>query len=263
MTARSARRRHIVRAARRAAARLLGRLDGAAVLIALLAVVIGVGTLFPQGAAPDALAARYGERTATLDALGLFRWYATPLVVLLLGIWGAHAVACTLLRWRGIWRGVRRGEGGAALATLGTHLAVALILLGGWLTASRGWRADVTLPVGGTAALGPVAVRLDAFAVDRRPDGSVRDYVARVALTVGGTVAEREVRVNAPLVRRGVRLLILRYAETGGRRVVTFHLSHDPGYPLVVVGGTLLALCAAVTFYLPPEHGAEAGGRDG
>ncbi len=263
MTEQLERRRHLARRVKRTAARLLGRLDGAAGLTALLAVAVGLGTLFPQGAAPDALATRYGERTAILNALGLFRWYETPVVVLLLGMWGAHTVTCTLLRWRGIWRGVRQGKGEATWATLGTHLAVTLVLLGGWLTASQGWRADVTLPVGGMAALGPVTVRLDAFTVDRRPDGSVRDYVARVALTVDGTVAEREVRINAPLVRRGVRLLILRYAETDERRVVTFHLSRDPGYPLVVAGGTLLALCAAVTFYLPPERGAGAEERDG
>jgi cytochrome c biogenesis protein ResB len=143
----------------------------------------------------------------------------------------------------------------APLATLVTHVAVVLLLLGTVLSSGFGWREEVTLGPGETAGVGHgsgLALRNEGFAVERYLDGSVAGYEAGVAIVAGGRDAARgSIRVNEPLNYRGVRLLLQAYAETPDGTTVTLLAVRDPGYGPAVVAGFLLLLGMTVSFNFP------------
>jgi cytochrome c biogenesis protein len=143
----------------------------------------------------------------------------------------------------------------APLATLVTHVAVVLLLLGAALTAGVGWREEVTLGPGETVEVGHgsgLALRNEGFAVERYPDGSVAGYEAKVAIVAEGRDAARgSIRVNEPLHWGGVGLLLRAYAETPDGASVTLLAVRDPGYGLAVVAGFLLLFGMTVSFNFP------------
>jgi hypothetical protein len=143
----------------------------------------------------------------------------------------------------------------APLATLVTHLAVLLLLLGAALSGGYGWREEVTVGPGGMAQVGHgsgLALRNEGFAITRYPDGSVAGYEAQVAVFDGGREAARgRVRVGEPLTYGPVGLVLRAYAETPGGTSVTLLAVRDPGYGPVVGAGFLLLLGLTVSFNFP------------
>ena len=143
----------------------------------------------------------------------------------------------------------------ASLATLVTHLAVLLLLLGVALNAGWGWREEIVVEPGGTVPVGHVdglALQNTGFAIIRYPDGSAANYEALV------TVLERErvqlrgkVRVNEPLAYNAIRFYLRGYAETGSAHTITLLAARDPGYGLVAAAGLLLLLGLTVSFNWP------------
>ncbi len=227
---------------------LFDRLSVAAGLLMVVVVVVALGAFFPQrpvGAGPEALAcweemarARYGALFGPLDALGFFRWAASPLLWAALILAALATVLCLLTRWHLLWRTLRRG-------TLFTHLAVPLLLLALALS-GRSWREERVLSPGETEAVTHrpgLALRCEGVAVDRYPDGSVADY--RVEVTVledGRAVRQGTVRLNAPLSWEGAAVFLAGYTLREGRPVVSLQVVHDPGYALFLIGGGLLLL---------------------
>ncbi len=143
----------------------------------------------------------------------------------------------------------------APLATLVTHLAVLLLLVGVVLSSGYGWREEITV---GPGEVVPVehgsgwAVRNDGFAISRYPDGSASGYTAQVAVLEGNREAiHGRVRVNEPLVYNSVGFHLRGYAGTEGQHTVTLLAVRDPGYGLVIVAGFLLLLGLTVSFHFP------------
>ena len=141
------------------------------------------------------------------------------------------------------------------LATLVTHLAVLLLLVGAVLSSGYGWRERVTIGPGETAEVGHgsnLALRDEGFIVARYPDGSVASYEAEISITEGDREVKRSrVRVNEPLTYGGVGLYLQSYAGTEDRYSVTLLAVHDPGYGLVITAGFLLLLGLTVSFNFP------------
>ncbi len=143
----------------------------------------------------------------------------------------------------------------APLATLVSHLAVPLLLVGVLLSGQYGWREvltigpDETTPVGhGTG----MTVDTDGFVIWRYPDGSVSSYNAEITVIAGGDRrAGRVVRVNEPVVHSGVGFHLQGYGETADGHSITLLAVHDPGLGLVVLAGFLLLLGVTVTFNFP------------
>lgn len=143
----------------------------------------------------------------------------------------------------------------APLATLVTHLAVLLLLLGAALSSGYGWREDVTVEPGGTADVGHgsgLTVRNEGFTIARYPDGGPAGYEARVTVIARGREPIRgSVRVNEPLAYGSVGLHLRGYREMGDHYSVTLLAVHDPGYSLVIMAGFLLFLGMTVSFNFP------------
>ncbi|MCP4536066.1 MAG: cytochrome c biogenesis protein ResB [Chloroflexi bacterium] len=141
------------------------------------------------------------------------------------------------------------------LATLVTHLAVLLLLVGAVLSRGYGWREEISI---GPGEMVPVehesdwAVRNDGFVISRYPDGSASGYTAQVTVIEGNREAMRgSVRGNEPLVYNSIGLHLRGYAGTEGQHTVTLLAVRDPGYGLVIVAGFLLLLGPTVSFHFP------------
>jgi len=143
----------------------------------------------------------------------------------------------------------------APLATLVTHLAVLLLLLGATLSSGYGWREELTIGPGEVVEVGHgsgVALRNEGFTITRYPDGSVASYEAEVAIIAEGReVAHDSVLVNEPLTYGPVRLYLQAYAGTPDGYSVTLLAVHDPGYGVVITAGFLLLLGLTVSFNFP------------
>jgi cytochrome c biogenesis protein len=300
----------------------LVRLDVAAALVAAVLLVAALSSCFPTltpELAADAgrlatweagIHARYGTLTDLLMAGGAFSPFRSPLFLVPLAALAVATLACTLDRWRRVWRrafhrpvlssdaaftaapltasltaspgtpwpavirdsleqrGFRvqsqtlddtlylRGDRNrlAPLATLISHLAVLLLLPGAVLSGS-GWREEVTIGPGQTAAVGHaagLAARNDQFAVERYADGSVAAYRADITLIEDGReVAHRPVQVNQPLTYGGLGFYLSGYTETEGGTSATLLAVYDPGYGLAIAAGFVLLLGLVVIFYFP------------
>ena len=143
----------------------------------------------------------------------------------------------------------------APLATLVTHMAVLLLLLGAALSSGYGWREKLTIGPGEVVEVGHgsgVALRNEGFTITRYPDGSVASYEAEVAIIAEGReVAHDSVLVNKPLTYGPVRLYLQAYAGTPDGYSVTLLAVHDPGYGMVITAGFLLLLGLTVSFNFP------------
>ncbi|MEE9618327.1 MAG: cytochrome c biogenesis protein ResB, partial [Anaerolineae bacterium] len=143
----------------------------------------------------------------------------------------------------------------APLATLVTHLAVLLLLLGAVLSSGYGWREELTIGPGEVVEVGHgsgVALRNEEFTIVRYPDGSVASYDAEVAIIAEGReVTQGSVRVNEPLNYGSVRLYLQAYAGTPDGYSVTLLAVHDPGYGMVITAGFLLLVGLTVSFNFP------------
>ena len=143
----------------------------------------------------------------------------------------------------------------APLATLVTHLAVLLLLLGAALSSGYGWREELTIGPGEVVEVGygsGVALRNEEFTIVRYPDGSVASYDAEVAIIAEGReVTQGSVRVNEPLNYGSVRLYLQAYAGTPDGYSVTLLAVHDPGYGMVITAGFLLLVGLTVSFNFP------------
>jgi cytochrome c biogenesis protein len=141
------------------------------------------------------------------------------------------------------------------LATLVTHLAVLLLLVGVVLSSGYGWREQITIGPGQAAEVGHgsgLALRYEEFTIARYPDGSVASYEAEISIAEEGREVKRgRVRVNEPLTYGGVGLYLQSYAGTEGRYSVTLLAVRDPGYGLVITAGLLLLLGLTVSFNFP------------
>ncbi len=140
------------------------------------------------------------------------------------------------------------------LATLVTHLAVLLLLLGAILSSRFGWQNTLTLNPGETAGLreGSLSVRNDDFSIIRYANGAVANYEAAITLLEAGQeMARRPIRVNEPLTYNGIGLYLRGYGGSEGRYSITLLAKRDPGYGLVITAGFLLLFGLTVSFYLP------------
>jgi len=143
----------------------------------------------------------------------------------------------------------------ASAATMVTHLAVLLLLLGAGLSGWCGWREEITIGPDDAVEVGRgtgLTLRNEGFTITRYPNGSVAGYEADVAVAVEGReVARGGARTGEPLIYGPVGLHLRSYAEAEGRYSVTLLAVHDPGYGVVIAGGFLLLLGMTVRFNFP------------
>ena len=143
----------------------------------------------------------------------------------------------------------------APLATLVTHLAVLLLLLGAALTSGRGWREEIQVGPGQSAGIGRgsgLALRNEGFTVTRYADGSASGYEAQVVVVEGDQDVKRaHVRLNEPLVYNGIRFTLQGYQAIADEYTVTLLAARDPGLGLVIGAGFLLLVGLTVSFNFP------------
>jgi cytochrome c biogenesis protein ResB len=144
----------------------------------------------------------------------------------------------------------------APLATLVTHLAVLLLLLGVTLSRGYGWQEELTIEPDEIAQVehgSGLALRNEGFTIVRYPDGNAAAYQADVAVIEDGQqVLSSRIQVNQPLTYGGVGFYLSGYGGEAGRYRVTLLAVRDPGYGPIILAGFLLLLGLTVSFYFPP-----------
>lgn len=107
----------------------------------------------------------------------------------------------------------------ARLATLITHTSLVLLVLGFLWSGWSGWREQaVVLGPGQVYEVGhgqSFAVRSDGLEIERYPNGQPSDYRAYLTVLENGTEARKTVRVNDPLIYRGVSFYLYSYGPAG------------------------------------------------
>lgn len=142
----------------------------------------------------------------------------------------------------------------SSLGTLLDHSAALLLLVGVVLSSAAGWRETLTLAPGQTGEVGHgtgLALRNDAFQIDRYPDGSPAAYTARVTIGNATETMQNVVAVNRPLVHRGLRVYLQAYRGGEPSYDVTLLVVRDPGYLPVVAAGLLFLAGLTVSLYFP------------
>ncbi len=179
--------------------------------VALLALVLAlsvVGVVIGQNLPPSAYVERFGKvGAAVITGSGLasvFRsWY------FLFAVWALtlSVISCSFRRILRLARG--RGPKLAALGSLVTHLSLVVVLVGGVLTATVGFRrADSHyLRAGDTTEVpeGGFALRVDEARTEFADSGMISEYVSVVTVIEDGREsAPRRIEVNHPLTVNGV-----------------------------------------------------------
>lgn len=149
----------------------------------------------------------------------------------------------------------------APLATLVTHTAILLLVLGATASAAWGWCEDFTLGPEeeidiqhtiGSASMNALRLRVDAMHVSHYPDGSIAGYEVEVTVVQGGREAAcGRIQLNEPFTYQGIGFYLRSYALCGEGYRVTLQAVRDPGYAVVVAAGLLLFLGLTVSFHFP------------
>jgi cytochrome c biogenesis protein ResB len=141
------------------------------------------------------------------------------------------------------------------LATLVTHLAVLLLLIGTTLSNTYRWQETLTIEPDETTSIEHntgLILRNDGLTIERYPDGSVAGYEAKVAvLEAGQAVTRHYVRVNKPLTYDGIGFYLQGYGGTASDYSIILLAVRDPGYGLVIGAGFLLLLGMTISFNFP------------
>ncbi len=177
-------------------------------LLALLSAFAVAGVLIGQDLRPEAYVERFGETWAKIvmgsGLTSVFRsWY------FLLTVWvlTLSLLSCSFRRILRLVRG--RGPRLASLGSLITHLSLVVVLVGGVLMATVGFkRVDSRfLRAGDTTDVpeGGFELRVDEARTEFASSGAVSEYVSVVTVIEEGRELEtRRIEVNHPLSVNGV-----------------------------------------------------------
>lgn len=227
----------------------------AVVLLMLIAALMVLGTIIPQGLPESEYLERYPRTLAKAILLfGLYDvyrcwWFVAALLLLALSLF-----VCFIYR---IWRS-RSKEAHRSLGLYLVHLGLLGIVLGGLLTALLGFRGYMEVEEGhGTDLVGagklkfrlPFEVHCERFEVEFWPNGTPKDFVSYLTFKRGEeTLLEgAKVRVNHPISFHGFTF----YQSSYGRsQRVKLEIDHN---------GESLELSLSKGEFLPLREGLSLG----
>lgn len=200
-------------------------------LLLILAVLMVLGTLIPQGMPEFEYLKRYPSILAkAILLLGIYDIYRCWWFVGALFLLAVNISVCFVYR---IWK-VSLKKGSRPLGLYMVHLGLMGIVLGGLLTALFGFRGYIELEEGsGTDVLRagkakfrlPFEVYCERFEVEFWPNGTPKDFISYLTLKSGQkTLLERaKVRVNHPLTFEGFTFYQSSYGKS---QKVKFQIHH-------------------------------------
>jgi cytochrome c biogenesis protein ResB len=189
--------------------RWISSMSGAVWILAVIAVLTLAGVLIGQKLPAEAYTDRYGEGLgAFIMSAGLSDVFSSWYFLLLVSALGVSLIACSAGR---LWKLARAAgrQRARRVGSLTLHASLVLVLLGGVVTASLGFR----YPGGEYLAAGesmfvPEAdftVRVDAASTEFTTEGMVKEYFSDVTvIDHGENVMTRRIEVNHPLVYKGI-----------------------------------------------------------
>ncbi len=177
----------------------LASMSSAIYILVIIGAISALGTLIPQGQAPDFYMQHYGGLTGRIiTVLSLHRlyqawWFLAMLLLLCLSI-----LLCAVKR-------LRRTRSVLIFSSLIMHLAIILVLGGAAWSLGYGHSANIELAEGQSVSLAefgfaPGQLTLDRFQIDYYPDYQPRQYSSLLSLQgYQGQDYHQEIAVNHPL----------------------------------------------------------------
>ncbi len=144
------------------------------------------------------------------------------------------------------------------------HLGVLILLLGVVIGAAYGQANPYTdkitvIPVGGKEQVDGFALQLNGFNVSYYDNGAVREYRATVSIIDGNQEQTRDITINAPISYRGLTFYLYGYdsngvLESGKASWVAFQIKSDAGIALVWVGAAVTLIGIILSLYVPHKR---------
>jgi cytochrome c biogenesis protein len=190
----------------------------AILLIAVMATLAALATFVPQGRDPAFYRERFGSGAAwTIGALGLDRFFASPIFLAPAGLFTINLTVCSVDRWTARRRSGARPRYGPDLV----HLGLLVLIAGGILSATLRREELFYLGEGDVAELpGGSRLRLESFRSLTYESGAPKDWISSVRVEQSGREARLvDVEVNHPLRLGGIRIFQASLAVEGTVRL--------------------------------------------
>ncbi|MBI5102535.1 MAG: hypothetical protein HZB33_11970 [Nitrospirae bacterium] len=184
-----------------------------------------------------------------VDETPLFKWLSESgtirvtwwiyLMVLALALLALSTIFCTA---EALLRKARRGALLAMIPPQVMHAGVLFIMLGHLLTASTGYRKDVTLEQGETTSITPeLFATLDSIEITTDKNGYDTDWTAKVRFSgMQEAFSMRLLKPVEPAIINGLGIY-LRTVSSGTGQSVLIRVCRDPGAPWALAGGLILS----------------------
>jgi cytochrome c biogenesis protein ResB len=173
-------------------------------LLALIAAGAATASLIPQGLAAEAYRRAYPLFADGLLALGLDRYFSSPLFLATLALFIVNLGFCTAHRLLGQ---LKKKGGARRFGPDILHAGLLVLCLGAALSAAGRKEVKLSLSRGDELALpGGQILRLQDIELKRYPDGSPQSYLSTVELIEGQKARTERISVNHPLKEGGVSI---------------------------------------------------------
>jgi cytochrome c biogenesis protein len=173
-------------------------------LVALIAAGAATATFIPQGLASGAYRKAYPLAAEGLLALGLDRYFSSPLFLATVALFIVNLGSCTAHR---LVSQLKKKGGARRFGPDILHAGLLVLCLGAALSAAGRKEVKVSLSRGDEVALpGGEILRLQDIELERYPDGSPQSYLSTVELVEGQKAHLERISVNHPLKAGGVSI---------------------------------------------------------
>jgi len=181
------------------------------ILLVIITVSSVVGTVLPQGN----------------------NYYQSPLFSALLILLAINLFACTL----------KRLKLKLSVYTVGTHIlhiGLLIVLIGGILTNTLGWKTDATIYEGETYTLHKkphFSIKLHDFEVQRTKKNEIKAFISDLSIIDNGKeVLRRKIEVNKPLKYKKTYMYQSSYGRSWDKVNYVDMSVYKPGFKDIVLG---------------------------
>ena len=189
-------------------------------LVFLLASLLVIGTLIPQGLPWEKYQQIFSPKTLSLlKALGFTDIYRSYPFLIVSALLGFNILLCTFIRIGLPTKGMSLKKWGSYLI----HLSLLIVIGGGIVTGSLGFKGYMEIGKGessqvvisGERAFAlPFSVKCEDFQIRYWPNGTPREFLSRLSFWKNGMLIEvRDLRVNHPIKFEGLTFYQSHYGE--------------------------------------------------
>ena len=218
-------------------------------------LVVLIGSVIPAALIPQKMPGEYYTRNYPgfagdlIKALGMDRFFTSPLFLILLGLFWINLFCCTVLRLR---KQLARGNKGRYGPDL-IHVGLLILIVASMISFLTRREALVFLKEGESVLIpGNSVLTLRDFQYLQYPDGSPRKWISSVTIISPdeSTSKNYDILVNKPLRRKGLVFYQYgyRWIEEEGLYETSLMVTSDPGRIYILLSFLLISAGLMVAY---------------